>query len=575
MLKLLKLMGKRWWPYLLAVVFLFVQALANLNLPRLMSEIINQGVLTNDIATIWSTGGYMLLITALGGLATVAASYLVARTGASFAQTIREKLFTTVTYASTEQFNKFGTASLITRTTNDITQIQQMMVMSRMMILSPILGIGGVIMAVRQAPSLSWLIAVIVGIVFVIMGIVGLFVMPQFKVVQKRLDKLNLVLREFLTGIRVIRAFNRSDDEKKRFDKANRNLMDTSLRIFRIISLLFPVMMLIMSASSIFIIWFGGHQLEGGSIQIGDLMAFIQYVMQIMMSVLMFTFIFVMVPRAQVSAKRINKVLDSKNTLKDATDETLDFDKIRGKIEFKNVTFRHKGAEEPVLKNISFVAEPGEITAIIGGTGSGKSTLIDLIPRFYDVESGEILIDDIPIKDIPMDTLRHKIGLVPQKAVLFSGSIRENIAYGKPDATDEEIRMAAEIAQALPFIEDKEEGFNTYISQGGKNVSGGQKQRLCIARALVRNPEVYIFDDSFSALDFKTDAKLRRALKTNLSHTTQIIVAQRVNTIMDADKILVIDEGKIVGQGTHAELFKDNPVYREVVLSQLSEEEIA
>ena len=568
-------MGKRWLGFLLAIVFIFIQAMCDLNLPRLMSEIINEGVLANDIGTIWVTGGYMILITAIGGAATIIAAYIMARTGAGFAMSVREKLFTTVTYASTEQFNKFGTASLITRTTNDITQIQQFMVMSRMMILSPIMGIGGVIMAIRQAPSLSWLIAVIVGIVFVIMAIVSLFVMPQFRAVQKRLDKLNLVLREFLTGIRVIRAFNRSDDEKERYNKANTNLMDTSLRIFRIISLLFPIMMFIMSASSIFIIWFGGHQLESGSIAIGDLMAFIQYIMQIMISVLMFTFLFVMLPRAQVSAKRINKVLDSKNTLKDAATEPEGLKDIQGKIEFKNVTFRHKGAEEPVLKDISFTAEPGKVTAIIGGTGSGKSTLIDLIPRFYDVEKGEIAIGGIPVKDIPMETLRHKIGLVPQKGILFSGTIRENIAYGKPDATDEEIYKAAKIAQALPFIEEKEEGIDTYISQGGKNVSGGQKQRLCIARALVRDPEIYIFDDSFSALDFKTDAKLRKSLKENLSHATQIIVAQRVNTIMDADQILVLDEGKIVGKGTHQELYENNPVYREVVLSQLSEEEVA
>ena len=568
-------MGKRWLGFLLAIVFIFIQAMCDLNLPRLMSEIINEGVLANDIGTIWVTGGYMILITAIGGAATIIAAYIMARTGAGFAMSVREKLFTTVTYASTEQFNKFGTASLITRTTNDITQIQQFMVMSRMMILSPIMGIGGVIMAIRQAPSLSWLIAVIVGIVFVIMAIVSLFVMPQFRAVQKRLDKLNLVLREFLTGIRVIRAFNRSDDEKERYNRANTNLMDTSLRIFRIISLLFPIMMFIMSASSIFIIWFGGHQLESGSIAIGDLMAFIQYIMQIMISVLMFTFLFVMLPRAQVSAKRINKVLDSKNTLKDAATKPEGLKDIQGKIEFKNVTFRHKGAEEPVLKDISFTAEPGKVTAIIGGTGSGKSTLIDLIPRFYDVEKGEIAIGGIPVKDIPMETLRHKIGLVPQKGILFSGTIRENIAYGKPDATDEEIYKAAKIAQALPFIEEKEEGIDTYISQGGKNVSGGQKQRLCIARALVRDPEIYIFDDSFSALDFKTDAKLRKSLKENLSHATQIIVAQRVNTIMDADQILVLDEGKIVGKGTHQELYENNPVYREVVLSQLSEEEVA
>lgn len=575
MRKILRYLQKYWIAVIIAVVFIFVQTMLDLNLPKLMSEIIDKGVMQNDTAAIWQTGGIMLIVTLLSAATTILASYLLSRVGAGLAKNVRKSVFEKVTYYSNDEMNKIGTASLITRTTNDITQLQQFIIMSRMMIGAPIMMVGGIIMAVSQAPTLSWIIVVIIAIILVVMVVMLIIIVPLFKKNQKKLDKLNLVLREFLTGMRVIRAFNRSGDEKKRFKKANKSLTSTALKINLIMAVLIPTMMLIMNASTIAVIWYGGFQVEALSIEIGALMAFIQYAMQIMFSVLMFSMIFFLLPRAQVSAKRINKVLASKSTLKITETPVTEFKGLTGVLEFKNVTFRHKGAEEPVLKNISFKSLPGQTTAIIGGTGSGKTTLIDLIPRFYDIEEGEILIDGVSIVDMDMDTLRHKIGMVPQQTVLFSGTIAENIRYGKENATDEDVEKAATTAQCMEFISEKPEGFETQIAQGGTNLSGGQKQRLAIARALVREPEIFIFDDSFSALDFTTDGKLRKALKETIIDTTMILVAQRVSTIMDADQILVLDNGKVVGKGTHEALYKDNEVYREIVLSQLSEEEAA
>lgn len=569
------LLKKSWIGVAIAVIFIFAQSMFDLFLPKLMSSIIDKGILTNDVQIIWQIGAQMIIVTLLGTISTIIASFLLSRVGSGLAQKIRSKVFRKVTYFSNEELNQVGTASLITRTTNDVTQIQQFVVMSRMMIAAPIMMIGGIIMANNQAPTLSWIIVVIIVSVVLIMGLLMMFIVPLFKKIQKRLDKLNLVLREFLTGMRVIRAFNRSGHEEKRFKKANQRLTDTSLKMNRLMSVLFPAMMLVMNVSMVAIIWFGGFRVEAGEVEIGSLMAFLQYAMQILFSVLMFAMIFFLLPRAQVSAKRINKVLNSTSKVENPPQGVTDFKKTEGVLEFRNVSFRYGNAENTVLSGISFKTIPGQTTAIIGGTGSGKSTLVGLIPRFYDPEAGEILIDEVPIKEMDLKVLREKIGFVSQEAVLFSGTIEENIRYGKTDATEEEVLRAATVGQCLEFIEGKEDGLQTVVSQGGGNLSGGQKQRLAIARALVRKPEIYVFDDSFSALDFTTDAKLREALKEETKNATMIVVAQRVSTIMNAEQILVLDNGKIVGKGTHSELYQNNEVYREIVLSQLSEEEAA
>jgi ATP-binding cassette subfamily B protein len=443
-----------------------------------------------------------------------------------------------------------------------------------MMITAPLTCIGGIIMALRENKSLTWVLAVVIPILAAIIGTVLVKGIPLFKLMQIKLDKLNLVLRENLTGIRVIRAFNRIDKEKARFDYANADLMENAIKINKIMAILMPLMMLIMNFTTISIIWFGGIKIDQGNMQIGSLMAFIQYAMQILSSLLMLTMLFILVPRAQASSVRINEVIDTRPEIIDPPKPVNVFEK-RGVVEFKDVTFSYKGSEQPVLCNISFTAVPGEITAIIGSTGSGKSTLVNLIPRFYDVDSGSVMIDGVDVREISQEVLRAKIGFVPQNIIIFSGTIAENIRYGKKDATMEEIRHAADIAQATDFILKMEDGFDHYISAGGTNVSGGQKQRLSIARALVRKPEIYIFDESFSALDFKTDAKLRTALKPEVKNSTVILIAQRVSTIMNADRIIVLDDGRIVGIGAHKELLKTCEVYREIVYSQLSEEELA
>lgn len=574
MLKLLVYLKKHIPLILVSVVLIYIQVMTNLNLPRLMSDIINKGVLTNDIPLIWKTGGIMLLYTVISSVAVILAGFFISRIAASVAVDLREALFRRLTYASIEQMGNFGTATLVTRTTNDINQVQQLITMSRMLLMAPLMGIGGIIMAIDQAPSLSWVILVIMGLLFLIMGVTMAFALPQFKVLQKKLDQLNLVLREFLTGLRVIKAFNKSTIEKERFQEANGSLTATTLRVTRIMVFLIPSMMFIMNASALLILWVGGHQIQSSGVEIGSIMAFMQYVMQILMSFLMLAMVFTMIPRAQVSAKRINEVLDSKNTVTNlpgilpAPTDTIS-------VEFREASFRYAGAETPVLKDISFKAESGKITAIIGGTGSGKSTLIDLIPRFYDLDEGELLIDGMDIKRYALKDLRQKIALVPQKPVIFSGTMADNIRYGKGDATDEEVARAARIAQAEEFILGMENGFDGAVAQGGTNISGGQKQRLSIARAIARDPEIFIFDDSFSALDYTTDAKLRKALRENLKNKLIFIVAQRVSTIMDADQIIVLDKGRIVGIGTHKNLFENNPIYREIVLSQMEEGEAA
>lgn len=566
-------------PYRLLViavlVLVFFQSLSELYLPTLMSDIIDTGVVNGDTSYIWDIGIFMLLV-ALGGMVcSIGASYFSSKAASGFGKSLRAKVFNHVENFSLEEFDKLGTASLITRTTNDITQIQQVLIMIlRMMIMAPMLCIGGIIMAVSKDATLSLVFIVVIPLLALAILLIARSGMPYFKAIQLKIDKLNLVLREGLTGIRVIRSFNRIDHEKKRFQAANLDLTETSIKVNKIMALMMPIMMLVMNFSSVAIIWFGGLRIDSGHMQVGDLMAFLQYAMQIMFSLVMVSMMFVLIPRASASAIRINEVLDMVPIIKDAEVLKPGTGK-KGYVEFQNVTFSYPGAEQPAIQDISFAANPGEVTAIIGGTGSGKSTLISLIPRFYEVDSGRVLVDGTDVRDMSQEELRQKIGLVPQKSVLFTGTINDNIRYGKEDATDEEIRHAAQIAQASDFISEMEDGFDSVIAQGGSNVSGGQKQRLSIARALVRQAEVYIFDDSFSALDFKTDAKLRAALKQETLESTVIIVAQRVSTVLDADRIIVMNDSQIAGIGNHRELMETCDVYKEIVYSQLSEEEIA
>lgn len=574
MIKLLKNLSVYKWLVFAVIGLVFIQSMADLYLPTLMADIIDKGVVAGDIPYIWKVGGFMLLVSALGAVASVIASYYSSKAAMGLGRDIRRKVFTHVGKFSLQEFDEVGTASLITRTTNDITQVQQVTIMIlRMVVSAPIMLIGGIIMAVSKDAKLS---LVIVATMPVLIGSILLILkkgVPLFQMVQKRLDRLNLVLRENLTGIRVIRAFNRETEEKVRLKQANRELTDVSIKVNKIMAFMMPVMMLVMNLTVVGIIWFGGIRIDNGAMQIGDLMAFIQYVMQIMFALVMASMMFIMIPRAAVSAKRINEVLEMKPSFVDEGSEKADRE--RGTLEFDHVTFSYPGAEEPALSDISFTAMTGEITAIIGGTGSGKSTLVNLIPRFYDISSGAIRVNGVDIRQASQDEVRSKIGFVPQKSVLFTGTIADNIRFGKQDASQAEMEHAATIAQASDFIGKMKDGFAAEIEQGGSNLSGGQKQRLSIARALIRKPDLYIFDDSFSALDFKTDARLRAALKDETKDATVLLVAQRVSTVVDADRIIVLDEGRIVGMGTHQDLLETNDVYREIALSQLSEEEIA
>ena len=565
-------------PYTMWIVLVisltFIQALSQLYLPNLMSDIVDQGVVGGDINFIIKTGLIMLGFTLIVSVATIVARLYGAKTGVAFARDLRRKIFVKVENYSLHDFDQIGTSSLITRSTNDVTQVQNVMVMMlTMLIFAPMMLIGGTIMALRTDAELSWIILVAASVLGIVIGVVAAKGLPLFKSIQKKIDKVNLVLRESLTGIRVIRAFNKEKFDEKRFDVANTDLTETSIKVFRIMSFMFPALMLIMNMTTVAIVWFGAHRVESGAIQVGDMMAFQQYVMQIMFSIMMATMMFVMIPRASASAERILDVLNMKNEVLEI-DQPIEAKDACGCVAFKNVSFSYKGAEKPVLKNISFEAKPGEITAVIGSTGSGKTTLINLIPRFYDVSDGEVLVDGVDVRKQSKAALRAKVGLVPQKISLFSGSIRENLQYGKADATDEEIFAALKTAQASEFIENLDDGIDANVEQGGANFSGGQKQRLSIARALVRKPEIYVFDDSFSALDFKTDAKLRSALRKEIDNATVLIVAQRVSTVMNADRILVLDQGEMAGIGTHKELLKTCDVYKEIVASQLSEEEL-
>ncbi len=557
------------------LLLVFLQTLADLYLPTLMSDIVNNGIMNGDTAYILRAGGIMLAVAAGGTICAIIASLLSSKTAMGLGTILRNKLFNRVESYSLREFDRFGTATLVTRTTNDIIQVQTVTIMiMRMMISAPMTAIGGVIMAFSQDRMLTWVLVIAVPLLTLVILLLAKKGMPFFKSMQVKIDRINLVLRENLTGMRVIRAFNKDEHEKARFEAANKDLTDNYIKVNRIMAFMMPSMMLIMNITSVAILWFGSIRIDNGSMNLGALIAFTQYAMQILFSMLMLSIMFIMVPRAQAAAERINEVIETVPGIVDAGD-VKKAGQGKGFVEFRNVTFSYHGAEQPALSGISFSASPGEITAVIGGTGSGKSTLINLIPRFYDVDEGSVLVDGVDVRELSQKELRAKIGFVPQKSILFSGTIRENISYGKDNADEEEIRYAAGVAQASEFISNMSEGFDTMISQGGTNVSGGQKQRLSIARALVRRPEIYIFDDSFSALDFKTDARLRAALKKEIDNATVIIVAQRVGTVMDADRIIVMDEGRIAGMGAHKELMSTCGVYREIVSSQLSEEELA
>lgn len=524
---------------------------------------------------IWEMGVIMLLLTFAGAVSAILVGLLAAKVSASVSKDARHDIFQKVQYFSSAEFDKFSTASLITRTTNDVTQIQNLLVMGiRVLCYAPIIGIGGTILALRQSRSMSWIIVLSVVLVLGLMSIVFAVTMPKYKAMQKITDKINLIIRENLSGIMVIRAFGTQKYEENRFDKVNRELTDVNLFVNKMMVVLFPAMMFVMNAFCVIVIWFGGHEIEKAALNVGNMMAFMQYTMMIILSFLMIAVMFIMVPRSMVSANRIAEILDTPNSINDK-ESLKHIDKSQPQsVQFKNVSFKYGNAEEYVLKDISFTANPGQTTAFIGSTGSGKSTLISLIPRFYDVSSGNVLIGGIDVRDLPQKELRDNIGFVPQKGVLFSGTIASNLRYGNQDASEQDLKDIAQIAQSLDFIEKKDDKFQSPVAQSGSNVSGGQKQRLCIARALAKNAPIYIFDDSFSALDFETDAALRKALKSYTQDSVVLIVAQRISTIMNAQQIIVLDEGRIVGVGSHKQLLKSCEVYKAIAQSQLSKEEL-
>ena len=576
MLKLFKHLKPYVWLIIPLVILTYLQVMANLQLPDYMAKIINDGIIGESMNAIYRNGGIMLLVTLGGGIAAVGVGFLATRVATSFARDIRRKVFEKVESFSIAEFNSLSTASLITRSTNDIQQIQMVTLMIlRMVLMAPFMAIGALQNAIQNAPELSWIIAMAVGALFVIIVVLFTTALPKFKILQKMVDMLNLVTRENLTGLRVIRAFNKEKTEEKKFDEANTDLMRLNLFVNRLMIILQPFMRLLMNIALVAIVWFGAQLVSDNSIEIGNMMAFMQYATQVIMSFLMISIIFIMIPRASVSAKRVNEVLNTTATIRDPKNPKKPARNGHGRIEFRDVTFTYPDADSPVLSGINFTAEPGQTTAFIGSTGSGKTTLIGLIPRFYDVTAGQVLIDNVDVRDMRLRDLSGQIGYVPQKGVLFSGTVKSNVTYGNKRASTKEIDTAIKVAQASDFVKKLEDGLQSNISQGGTNVSGGQKQRLSIARALAVKPKVYIFDDSFSALDFKTDAKLRKALQKETAGKTVLIVGQRISTIMNADKIIVMDEGKIVGQGTHDELMKHNVVYQEIAHSQLSDEELA
>lgn len=560
-----------------AAVFMVIQVLADLYLPTLTSNIIDKGVAQGDVDYIWHTGFVMIGFSLISILAAIANTFFATRESQKLGKQLRTDVYKKSESLTKDAFDKYGTASLITRTTNDVTQIQMVTQMFlRMMINAPITLIGASILVYQKDHQLTKIFLVVIPVMIILIGGIMYFAVPLFKSMQKKTDRLNLVFREGLTGVRVIRAFDKTRFEENRFDLANKDYTNTAIKVNTIVALMMPMMTLIMSGTNVAITWFGGHYIADMTLEVGNLIAFMTYAMQILISFMMLSAIFIMVPRAQASADRINEVLDEKIGIHDPENpKTVSFAGKNATLAFNHVNYRYHGAEKLALEDIDFQAKSGEIVAIIGGTGSGKTTLVNLIPRLYDIESGSIQINGTDISDMTQYNLRELMGFVPQKAVLFSGTIRDNMQYGKPDATDEMIWKALEIAQAKDFVSEMEDGLDSHVEQGGGNFSGGQRQRLAIARALVKTADIYVFDDSFSALDFKTDANLRQALKTNMKESITVLVAQRVSTVMDADMILVLDEGKLVGKGTHEELLATNETYQEIVHSQLREEDLA
>jgi ATP-binding cassette subfamily B multidrug efflux pump len=562
-------------PIAVVVLLQLVQTLATLYLPTLNADIIDNGVIKGDVAHILRTGGVMIVVTLAQIAGSIGAVYFGARTAMALGRDVRSAIFHRVQDFSAREVGRFGTPSLITRTTNDVQQVQMLAVLSfTLMVSAPIMCVGGIVLALDQDVPLSSLLLVIVPVLAVIVGLIISRMRPLFRLMQGRIDQINRVLREQISGVRVVRAFVRDRRERERFAAASTELFDVSLGVGRLMALMFPAVMLVMNTSSVAVLWFGGHRIDSGAMQIGALTAFLSYLMQILVSVMMATFMFVMVPRAEVCAERIQEVLDTDSSVVPPADPVW-APAVHGHLELRDVEFRYPGAEEPVLRGIDLVGRPGETSAVIGSTGSGKTTLLNLIPRLFDATGGTVLVDGVDVRALDPAVLSDAIGLVPQKPYLFSGTIASNLRYGKPDATDEELWQALETAQARDFVERMPEGLEAEIAQGGTNVSGGQRQRLAIARALVHRPEIYLFDDSFSALDYATDAALRAALARETFDATVVIVAQRVSTIRHADRIVVLDEGRVVGTGTHRELMDTNETYREIVLSQLTEQEAA
>ncbi len=572
---IIRLLKKYWWQLLLLVATTYGSVLANLSLPDYMANIVNKGIVGQNMSLIWGDGWKMLLVTAAGGLCVVVASFLAARIATGVARMLRDQVFERIENFALADFHMFSTASLITRSTNDIQQIQTTSIMLlRIALMAPLMAIGGLQKALMNASSLSWIIALAVSVLLVVIVTLFILAVPRFSKLQKLIDKLNLVARENLIGLRVVRAFHTEAVEQRKFENVNQPLTRLNLVVNRLMMVTEPVMTLVMSVSTVAVIWFGAVAISSGDLEIGNMLAFMQYAMQVIISFLMISMVFIMAPRAAVSIKRVSEVLNIQPSIGDPKQAKPLSQNGAGRIEFKDVTFSYPDADLPVLSGISFTAEPGQTTAFIGSTGSGKSTLINLIPRFYDVSAGQILLDGVDVRDLKLTDLYSQIGYVPQKGVLFSGSIKSNVAYGNSQASKEVIQRAIKVAQAGEFVSKLDDGLESGVAQGGSNVSGGQRQRLSIARALAVQPNVYIFDDSFSALDFKTDAWLRKELRNETKGKTVLIVGQRINTIADADKIIVLDEGKIVGQGCHNELMKSCEVYREIATSQLSDKEL-
>ncbi|RZU49275.1 ATP-binding cassette subfamily B protein [Krasilnikovia cinnamomea] len=559
----------------LIVAFQFLQTLATLYLPTLNADIIDKGVVTGDTGYVIRTGATMLGITLIQIAAQIVAVYYGARTAMAVGRDVRAAIFARVQDFSAREVGQFGAPSLITRTTNDVQQVQMLVLMTFTLLVSaPIMCVGGIVLALRQDVPLSALLLVIVPILIILIGLIIARMRPLFRSMQERIDRVNRVMREQIAGIRVIRAFVRDEHEQDRYGEASQDLMDVSLRAGRLMALMFPTVMLVVNVSSGAVLWFGAHRIDSGGMQIGALTAFLSYLMQILMAIMMATFMFIMIPRAEVCADRIVEVLGTESSVRPPTDPVREL-RSHGHLELRDVDFRYPGAEASVLCGVGLVARPGEVTAIIGSTGSGKTTLLNLAPRLFDVTGGQVLVGGVDVRELDGTLLSRTVGLVPQKPYLFTGTVASNLRYGNPDATDEELWQALEVAQAREFVERMDGGLSARIAQGGTNVSGGQRQRLAIARVLVQRPEIYLFDDSFSALDYATDAALRAALAHRTADATVVIVAQRVSTIRDADRIVVLDDGVVVGAGTHGELMDTNPTYREIVLSQLTEQEAA